>query len=262
MTDAFYRPQGSKFCSTEFTTGPWDPTSQHGGPPTALLVRCLERTASEQGMPYLARVTVELLRPVPVSTLEVATEVTKAGRSVSRLAARISVGDQEVARATALAARTRPIPVEVPPFEPPPAPDQGSPFSFPFFHTETGYHTAMDLRLARGSFGNTPTFMWMRARIPLLEGEGMTPAQRVALTADSGNGVSPILDWNRYSFINPDLTVAWHRPLEGVWVGLDATTQITPELGVGTAYSVIHDEQGPVGLAIQSLLCDPIRPED
>ena len=39
MPDSFYKPDGGRFLSTELTRGPWDPDSQHAGPPAALLAR-------------------------------------------------------------------------------------------------------------------------------------------------------------------------------------------------------------------------------
>ncbi len=40
MPDAFYVPDGELLASTELTRGPWDPGSQHAGPPAALLGGC------------------------------------------------------------------------------------------------------------------------------------------------------------------------------------------------------------------------------
>ncbi len=80
-----------------------------------------------------------------------------------------------------------------------------------------------------------------------------SPLQRVMVAADSGNGVSATLDLERYIFINVDLSVHLHRLPEGEWIGLDAVTLPEPE-GVGLADSVLHDERGPIGRALQTLL--------
>ena len=90
-------------------------------------------------------------------------------------------------------------------------------------------------------------------RLPLVEGEEPTPLQRVLVAADSGNGVSATLDWSAYLFINVDLTVHLHRLPAGEWVCLDAVT--TPEpTGIGLADTALHDERGPIGRALQTLL--------
>ena len=50
--------------------------------------------------------------------------------------------------------------------------------------------------------------------------------------ADSGNGISATVDFSRWVFINPDLSVYLHRLPEGEWVCLDAQTTIEPS-GIG-----------------------------
>ena len=70
--------------------------------------------------------------------------------------------------------------------------------------------------------------------------------------ADFGNGVSRIVDFDRYLFVNTDLTVHLHREPAGEWVLLDARTRLEPH-GAGLAQSILSDERGPLGLAAQSL---------
>jgi acyl-CoA thioesterase len=71
--------------------------------------------------------------------------------------------------------------------------------------------------------------------------------------ADSGNGISAALDWDRWSFVNVDLAVHLSRPLTGEWVLLDARTRYEPG-GTGLATSVLHDVDGVVGTGAQTLL--------
>ncbi len=85
-------------------------------------------------------------------------------------------------------------------------------------------------------------------RQPLVAGEEPSPLQRVLVAADSGNGVSATLDWGRYLFINVDLTVHLHRPLDGEWVCLDAITIPEPG-GAGIADTALYDGRGPIGRA-------------
>ena len=89
-------------------------------------------------------------------------------------------------------------------------------------------------------------------KIALVEGEEPTPRQRVIVVADSGNGVSNLLDWGRYLFINTELTVHFTREPVGEWVLLDATTQLA-EGGTGLASSVLSDRTGPVARGAQAL---------
>jgi hypothetical protein len=91
----------------------------------------------------------------------------------------------------------------------------------------------------------------MRPRVALVEGEEITPLQRVMLAADGGNGVSAPLDWERFVFINTDLTVHLLRPPEGEWVCLDSVTHVD---GLGMTDTALWDERGRIGRAAQTLL--------
>ena len=255
-SSAFYVSEGGHFVSSELTRGPWDPEAQHAGPPAALIARELERSLDPGWQ--IGRITYEILRPVPIAPLSVEVEVRRPGRSVQLLAATLAGADGEplvAANAWAIATRSTPIPAGLrggP--EALPGPERGTPK--PFFETgqDVGYHTAMEYRFLAGAFAELgPALVWMRMRHVLVEGEDPSPLQRVMVAADSGNGVSATLDLDRYIFINVDLSVHLHRLPEGKWVGLDAVTLPEPE-GVGLADSVLHDERGPLGRALQTLL--------
>jgi hypothetical protein len=95
----------------------------------------------------------------------------------------------------------------------------------------------------------------MRMRHPLIAGEEPTPLQRVAIAADSGNGISSPLDFRRFVFINVDLSIHLGRPPDGEWICLDSTT-IPDPTGVGITDTALYDERGPLGRAAQTLLID------
>jgi hypothetical protein len=253
MLDAFYYPDGERFVSGELTRGPWDPGAQHGGPPAALMARAAEHALSRPDL-QLARFTVELLRPVPIAPLVVETTIVRTGRAVGWIDVGLSAAGVEVARGRALSIRTSDLPLP-PPQLPlaPPGPHQGGERAFFPTGQDAGYHTAMEYRFLDGGFVEAgPARVWMRMRVPLVAGEAPTPWQRVLCAADSGNGVSGVLDYHRFTFVNPDLTVHLHRQPLGEWVLLDARTVIEPS-GVGLATSTISDEHGPLGHGLQSL---------
>jgi len=257
---SFYVADGPLFLATALTRGPWSPEHQHAGPPSALLACVIER-----GLPpdmAVARMTVEILRPLPIAALKVATRMLRAGKKVQWLSADLSTADGSVlARAHALCIRTTRLELPVkgdPVADPVASPADSPPFQFDFFRSEVGYHTGMEGRLARGQVGKGPVAMWMRMRYPLLPGEVPSPWQRVMIAADSGNGVSQVLDPRRFTFVNPDLTVYLHRPPAGEWVCLDART-IAQERGVGLADTRLLDEQGPIGRSVQSLVIETAR---
>ena len=254
-----YRPLADgAFDSTELTRGPWDPSHQHAGPPIALAARALVRAAQGLGMGHLARLTANLLRPIPIAPLEVETALDYGGRNVAHLSARLLSGGRELARFTALAQRE--VDVHVPqglPGHPPPqvpAPPESSPgIEFPHRSGVTGYHDLVELRTAEGILCRGPCAIWFRLRHNLVEGETPDPAERVAVAADSGNGISMVLDFRRYTFVNSDLTINWLRPAQGEWVCIDARTFVGAA-GAGLAEARIFDANGLIGRSTQSLI--------
>jgi hypothetical protein len=77
----------------------------------------------------------------------------------------------------------------------------------------------------------------------------------VLVASDSGSGVSAVLDRHLQSAVNPDLTVALSRPLEGEWVGLDSAATYQPN-GIGLADTRIFDTRGTIGRVIQGLVLE------
>ena len=255
--EAFYIAEGNHFISTANTTGPWHPKCQHAGPPAALLGRALELEAGEL---QIVRFSVDLLKPVPVAPLKIELrDITPGKRRRVIEASLIAVeGEQSVARATALGLRQEDIPLDDLPLHDGPLPTsvaESEAFNFSFFKTEIGYHTSMELRKASGGPGTGKTQMWGRQKVALVAGEEPSPLQRLLAIADSGNGVSMVVDKNRYSFMNPDLTVNIRRPPQGEWICLDAYTHFQGN-GLGMAESRLWDEQGVVANGTQNLLLE------
>jgi Acyl-CoA thioesterase C-terminal domain/Acyl-CoA thioesterase N-terminal domain len=259
MSSAFYVSDGGRFVSSELTRGPWDPDSQHAGPPAALIGRELERCKSPTGQGHwqLGRITYEILRSVPIARLRVTAEVVRPGKSVELLSATLADDEGPVITASAwrIARRSVALPADsAVSAEPPPGPSAGA--ARPFFETghEVGYHSAMEYRFIEGGFLDPgPATVWMRMGVSLVDGEQPTALQRVLAAADSGNGVSATLDWTRFLFINVDLSVHLHRMPAGEWVCLEALTTPEPS-GVGLADTALRDERGPIGRALQTLL--------
>jgi hypothetical protein len=254
--EAFFLPDGARFAATEYTRGPWSAVHQHAGPPSALLARAIEHALADDPAFQVARLTVELLAPVPIATLAVGTSVLRAGRKVRRIDATLTNGDRAIARATGLAVRTESLdlpPVALDPHEPPPPPEAGEPHRLAVATGDVGYLTAVETRRVRGGFGVNPTAVWFRSRVALVDGESPSPLQRVMIAADSGNGVAVVLDPRRYTFVNADLTVYVHRLPEGEWVCLEAVTAPEPT-GVGLTTSRLFDRRGPIGWSLQGLV--------
>ncbi len=259
MSDAIFHLDGDRAVPTELARGPWSPDAQHGGPPAALLARAFER-ADPGPASFVARLTIELLRPVPLSPLVVHTRTIRPGRKVQWLEATLLADDVEVARASALRLRVDPaLDLPLPDLGPSPLPppSASAPFVIEFPQAASaGFWQAMELRVAAGSFVEAgEATIWFRLLVPVVAGEDPTPLQRVAAAADFGNGVSTALERGAYLFINPDLTIYLHRDPVGEWVALEAQT-FGEAHGVGLAESALHDERHRIGRSLQSLLLD------
>ena len=96
MADSFFVPLGDdRWLATVHTTGPWDERAQHGGPPSALLGRAMQRCDPRDDM-VVARFTSEILSSIPVGEVEVRARVARPGRSVQLLEAVLTAGGREV----------------------------------------------------------------------------------------------------------------------------------------------------------------------
>jgi hypothetical protein len=250
----FLREEGG-YRPTRLSGSPWSAEALHGGPPAALLARDVERFEGGDAF-MVVRVTVELLRPVPYERLDLSTTLRRPGRNVQLIEGTLRAGERDVARATGLRIRRSEValPDGIVHEPPPPGPREGRPGRsgpgpfLPGFHSEGVEH-----RFIHGSLDTPgPAVDWIRVKVPLLEGEPLSPLARVCAAADFGNGISGLLP-GTHTYINPDLTVYLHRYPEGEWICLDAVTHVHAN-GIGLAQSRLSDERGPIGCAMQSLI--------
>jgi hypothetical protein len=244
------------FRASALTVGPWSPEHQHAGPPSALICRAVEQAAAPHGLTHIARLTVNLLRPTPVGDCRIALSADYLGRGAGHFSGILTAEGKEIARFTALAQREQELPVpENTPGHPLPAASKPPADSTPAkmgLVVEFGYRDLVENRVARGSLFWGPSAVWFRLAHPLVGGETPSPYQRVAVAADSGNGISASLDFTKYIFVNCDLTINLLRRPVGEWICLDAKSCFGGN-GCGLAESALYDEYGLIGRATQSL---------
>jgi hypothetical protein len=254
MTGAAYLVEGDTVRATAHAAGPWHPGLQHGGAPASLVVWAAERVAAPAPM-RVARLTVELLRPVPVAPLELRVATLREGRKIQLVEIRLLHEGKEVVRGTVLKLRTAETPLPrgplLPPLAvPPPAtvPARSAGFDF-------GFAAGFDIRrlTERGKLG--PARVWFRQHAPIVEGEPLSPAMRAAAVGDYSNGIATELPWSDWTFINADLTVSLAREPEGEWILSDAECWVGED-GTGLAMCRLADERGTFGRAVQSLLLE------
>jgi hypothetical protein len=248
---------GSVVVATMLTQGPWDPNSQYGGTPAALLTWAVERVPTLVPM-RIARITIDMHRRVPLGRLTVDADIVREGKRLQVVVATIADPDGvEVARATALRFRVadgpdaptdpRLPPVTTPPFGAVRAQQRRT-------SNLNGFIDATEMR--DGGTDSAAT-TWYRATKPVIAGEEPSPTVRLAwasdFTANSGN----YLDLSRWAAINADLTITLARAPRGEWTGV-ATRAWYAADGIGHARADLFDRHGFVGTCTSSLLVDNV----
>lgn len=254
--ESFYRDLGhGRYESTPATAGPWSPKLQHAGPPSALLGRALERHEAREGL-RVARVTLDIPRPVPVGELEVTVRTIRSGGRTELLEGELTSDGQLVM--TARAWRVVSSPDDTPALSSapaaPPLPGPQPPATMAGVHLH-GYIAAMEWRFETGGSFDTPGpgTAWARQLIPLVEGEEDTPLTRALTLADSNWAVAFELDLTNRQIINTDVTLALHRDPVGEWLCISSATAASPG-GSGLAAGRLYDAAGDCGRILQTLM--------
>jgi hypothetical protein len=235
------------------TRSPWSQELLHGGPVAALLAHETERLVAGDDALRLARLTVDLFRPVPYQPLTVDTELLRDGRRIKVVRASLSAEGVEVARAQALVLRADAdappgSDVAPPSIEFPPQPDDREP------EGPVAYANSIEWRHVTGWDAPGPAVAWLRVPMPLLPGVPMSPAVRAAAVSDFVNPLANIRGGAPY--INADITLYLHRLPVGEWLGL-AVAARGHEAGVAAADAALHDRTGPVGRCLVAALAQP-----
>jgi hypothetical protein len=251
--------------SSEWTTGPWAPGLQHAGPPSALLTRAVRRLAGlpERALP--ARLSFEILTPVPVAELVVTARVVRPGRRITLAEANLASAAAPEQPAMLLRAWLlrqvgdgEPIPglPPTPSTAPPGRPEQSDPMSRPAgWHP--GYLDAIEWRWVEGSFERTgPAAVWTRLGVDLVAGETPDGIERLVAVADSASGISAVASPAELLFVNTDLTLHLTREPVGPDIWLRAETLMSP-LGVGRTVGELGDARGAVAGSAQCLFVAP-----
>ena len=258
MIDFAYAVDGSTVSVTPLAAGPWDPRLQHGGAPSSLAVWAAQQVPTSVPM-RVARVTVDLFRPVPVAELNIETIMLREGRKIQLVQVRLIAGEAEVTRAVVLKVRTtdQPLPdtISLPVLDAAMPEDvKGAGMGLPAGSINFGAN--FDIRRISGGFADPgPGKVWFRQHRPLIRGEPLSAAMRATAVADFSNGISALLPFTEWTFINGDLTVSLARKPEGEWIYSDAQTWASPD-GTGSATARLADRHGYFGHAVQSLLLE------
>lgn len=269
----FLPDAGDRFIPTVHTQGPWSPDLQFGGAAAALLAVAVERAPTLVPM-RVARLTVDLLRPVPIAPLRAVHRIVREGKRIQVVEAALHHEDVEVARAVALRFRLADLgdlasamPVGSP-APPPPATVPDPPRRAVHDGYVPGIARAVEMRVGGGGSAAFDSPTWVRLRVPVLAGAdgagGDDPADPVrasvaplALVADFASGFGHPDRTLPLTGINADISLHVVRPPSGEWLCL-AGTGWTAAAGIGHAHATISDGEGVAASATLSRLVDRV----
>lgn len=257
QNDAFFDLVDNVFVGRDAARGPWDENLCHAGPVAAAIARQIERTFDADFR--LVRLTLDLIRPVPMAGFSVSVRPERQGRRLAMGTAQVL---DQTGRASILATFALLRPGATQPDQVAPAPmDQladARPGPFPITqtrHDKPAFGHCVDIRYPPQHDGTPgPTKLWMRTP-PLLANEAPSSFQRLCPIADCGNAISRLAEATEAGFVNSDLTIVAHRPARSEWLLSDSISHWQPD-GIGMSDSRIYDEYGPIATALQTLVIE------
>jgi hypothetical protein len=185
-------------------------------------------------------------------------EVTRAGKRIQQIDARIEAGGQTLVRATALRVRVARADdaIAVPFPEPVPERTPGPPRETEMMRLfAPGFIRSLDFMRSQLATRGGEGVTWSRMRVPLVEGEPVTPFVRLATICDFASGTGNPIDFARFTSINPDLSLHVLREPRGEWIGITAKSGIEAD-GIGQSSATLFDDEGPIARALVSLLVE------
>ena len=266
MSDCYYElvgadDVGEKFRATDLVRSTWTAAIQHGAPPSALLVRALER-CEQRDDTRLSRVLIDLLGPVPAEgDLWVRARKERSGKQIELVSAELlAPGPGGSPRPVAHASGWRLATLDTTPLvhasAPPLRPLSEAVNRDLSKDWDRNYVHSLDWRWLTEPMATGAGESWIKPVVDLVKGETLTPLERLFTVADDANGIGTRIDIRTWTFMNTDLVVHVHRVPEGEWIGIRAETNYGPD-GVGITLGTLFDESGAIGAIQQSVLVRP-----
>jgi acyl-CoA thioesterase len=265
--EPIFRREGPLYRPSANAPGPWAADKLHGGPVLGLLARAIEAAVPDPDL-LLARLTVDMFRPVPAAPLGVRTALLRQGSRLTMLDAALLVADEPHVRASALFLRAADVTgqraaTSARPSGPDGLPTESLMRGFPGRDSgfPPGFHTCAETRWVPRTAAE-PLAIWFRLPVPLVEAEPDSPTVRAIALSDFANAVASIAAHAREPstppYINADVTLYMHRRPEGEWFCLQEQGA-SAERGVSVTQAVMYDEQGPFGRALQARLTNSYK---
>lgn len=248
--------------STQLANAGWYDEGQHGGAVAALITGHVETHVPALTPMEVARVSLDLFRVVPLTTLRVATRIIREGKRIQTVEAQL-LDRSGTVLTLATVQRLRVADMRVPVDAAPettrfPGPEDCPAVDFWRRSDKEMFHShALEFRMVEGDLAEKgPATVWTRLVVPIVAGSQVTPAQRAALAGDFANGVAHKLD-DDWVYMNSDLTVGMARPPRGEWVAV-AADSLFHDRGRGLAHAHLWDTDHRFGQSTQTLFVDRV----
>ena len=246
--EASFTPDGDRLVPSERARSPWSAEMVNGHHVGGLVAWGVQRDDPDPGF-QVSRLTVDMVRPVPMRPLRVLARRVRDGRRLRAVDVSVVDDDVEVARGSALLLRRSEHPDGEPwapePWDvPPPEAIEGA----------TGGTMSFEIRPI-GDWNRGRGRVWLRERVEFVAGEPLTPLLRAALMADFANPLGNSGP-DGLEFINADVTLYLARDPLGEWIGMESGGHVGAE-GVGVGTSWMYDREGRIGHCVAAALADP-----
>jgi Thioesterase-like superfamily len=245
LAPAFFLGEGDRYVPTGRGVSPWNGHSLGGVAIAGLLAHLIDRTPTLSPM-HPARLTIDLFGAVPMEPLTPAVSVVREGRRIQMVDAVLEAGGRTWARASALRMRTEETP------------GQETPLTQAFPTTLLDVQTSDmsdSIRVSHSSAPSGKGARWVRFPYPVVLGEPLGALEAVAMIADFGSGISPMLSYSEWTFANLDISIHLTRLPRGDWLLIDAETESSGN-GIGIARGRLGDADGMIGTSHQTVFLD------
>jgi Thioesterase-like superfamily len=235
----------------------------HGGAPGALVGALVTGAVGESEQ--MARVQIDLERPVPLEPLLGRVRRRQVSRRVAHLELELSTSAGRAVSARALLTHREPISITADAWSPPPGPQGLAAMDWSHLYPEDAgpnfVRDAVEHRIVRGGYGvPVSSAAWLRLTVPVVDGRASCGLSQLLGVGDFG---SPLSQTNAIgsgsALINLDLNATLFRQPTGPWFFLDATGQVG-QGGLGLAVTQVFDLEGPLGVITQSQVVHRLAP--
>ena len=251
----------TSFAPTDLAVGPWHDSTLHGGAPAGLLAYAFETFLDDNTL-QPAKLSIDLLKPVPKSPLRIEIRPVRKGKRIALLEADLFAQETLLAKASELF--VRPTEVPLPDYAPAithelagPAEFEEKNFADILFKAgegvPAGLHTTVRLRPVSGLQEQGRGCAWMSLPVPVIAGQSTSPFVLASTLSDFGNGVGQLSLAKGIGTINSDVHLQLSRLPQSQWLALQSETVMQPN-GIGQANTHMFDEFGYVGQVSQVVM--------